>query len=208
MKPERPVLITFDIFGTVIDWRTGHLRDVPSLREADFDRVIDRQGALEQEEPTRPYAGIVAASLVAEGVAAARAREIGAAAGRWPLFPDSEEGMRRLQAVAPCMALTNSDRAHGEQVQEQLGFRLSDWQCAEDVKLYKPSVAVWERAAKRRGVAFGRSWWHVSAYADYDLDVARRLGLTTVFVERPHSRPGPADVTVPDLLFLAMRLGG
>ncbi|MEZ0231025.1 MAG: hypothetical protein ACAI25_20585, partial [Planctomycetota bacterium] len=194
MKAPRPALLTFDIFGTVLDWRAGHLRDAPSLGAEDFDRVVDRQGVLEQEDPTRPYAEIVARSLIEAGVAPERAREIGANAGRWPLFADSREGMRRLQGVAPCMALTNSDRAHGEQVQEQLGLRLADWQCAEEVHLYKPSEEVWRLAARRRRLAFGRPWWHVSAYADYDLEVARRLGLTCVFVERPHSRPGPFDV--------------
>jgi hypothetical protein len=43
----------------------------------------------------------------------------------------------------------------------------------------------------------------VSAYADYDLRTARELGLTCVLVRRPHSRPGDADVTVPDLAALA-----
>jgi len=43
----------------------------------------------------------------------------------------------------------------------------------------------------------------VSAYADYDLRTARELGLTCVFVRRPHSRAGDADVTVPDLAALA-----
>jgi hypothetical protein len=43
----------------------------------------------------------------------------------------------------------------------------------------------------------------VSAYADYDLRTARELGLTCVFVQRPHSRPGTADVSVPDLAALA-----
>ena len=41
------------------------------------------------------------------------------------------------------------------------------------------------------------------AYADDDLDVARSLGLTTVFVERPHARRGPAERVVKDLVALA-----
>jgi FMN phosphatase YigB (HAD superfamily) len=53
------------------------------------------------------------------------------------------------------------------------------------------------------GRPFDRAWWHVSAYADYDLRAARELGLTCVFVQRPHSRPGPVDVSVTDLAALA-----
>lgn len=204
---EQPLLITFDIFGTVVDWRAGVLRDAPSLSASDFDAIVDRQGALEQQDPTRRYADIVAQSLVERGVDERRAREVGANAGRWPLYADAREGLARLQRVAPCMALTNSDRAHGEQVQEQLGFRLADWLCAEESRLYKPAEGVWRLAANRRRVALGPRWWHVSAYADYDLDVASRLGLTTVFVERPHARRGPAaDLVVPDLVALAARV--
>jgi hypothetical protein len=47
----------------------------------------------------------------------------------------------------------------------------------------------------------------VSAYADYDLATARTLGLTCVYVERPHARPGPSDLAVADLDSLAERFG-
>jgi FMN phosphatase YigB (HAD superfamily) len=53
------------------------------------------------------------------------------------------------------------------------------------------------------GVPFGRDWWHVSAYADYDLVPARALGLTCVLVKRPHHRAGPADLVIEDLAELA-----
>jgi FMN phosphatase YigB (HAD superfamily) len=104
--------------------------------------------------------------------------------------------------------MTNSDRAHGEQAQEQLGFRLADWVCAEDLRLYKPDPAFWRAVGARRGIEPSAAWWHVSAYADYDLDVARSLGLTTVYVERPHARPGPATHAVADLGELAALVEG
>jgi 2-haloacid dehalogenase len=192
----KPALLTFDIFGTVLDWRTG-------LGAGDFDRLVDVQGELEQGR-FRGYAEIVAESLTRvrrlDVVSAAR---MGAEAGAWPLFPDSREALRRLRRVAKLAAITNSDRAHGEQVQAQLGFRLDGWICAEEVRAYKPDRRMWEAASRKLGRPFDRSWWHVSAYADYDLRTARELGLTCVFVERPHARPGVADVTVKDLGALA-----
>jgi 2-haloacid dehalogenase len=192
----KPSLLTFDIFGTVLDWRAG-------LGERDFDRLVDVQGELEQAR-FRPYAEIVAESLVrVRGMDVVSAARMGAEAGTWPLFPDSREALRRLQRTAKLAATTNSDRAHGEQVQAQLGFRLDAWICAEEVRAYKPDRRIWEAASRNLGKPFDRSWWHVSAYADYDLRTARELGLTCVFVRRPHSRPGPADVTVPDLAALA-----
>lgn len=208
MPAPRPALLTFDVFGTILDWRRGTLQAVAraggALPEARFDEVVDAQGRLERATPGRAYREIVAESLVEiAGVVPAVAAEIGAAAGTWPLFPDSAAALARLQRVAPCAAMTNSDRAHGEQVQQQLGFRLSYWWCAEEIGCYKPDHRVWEHAARAAGVPFGRAWWHVAAYADYDLSVARRLGLTTVYVERPHRRPGEADLVVADLAALA-----
>jgi 2-haloacid dehalogenase len=205
-----PRLLTFDIFGTVLDWRRG-LRDslarhgVP-LRDEDFDRVIDVQAELERSR-FRPYASIVAASLVRVlGVPIGTARAIGDEPGRWPLYPDAREGLRRLRRVAPCVATTNSDHAHGRDVQRALGFDLDGWICAEATRCYKPDPAFWRQVASRRGLRFGTDWWHVSAYADYDLETARRLGLTCVFVDRPHARFGPADLYVRDLAELAARL--
>lgn len=211
MSPPRPLLLTFDVFGTILDWRRGTIEAVAraagTLDEARFDDVVDAQGRLEAASPGRRYRDIVAESLVrVAAVAPPAADEIGSSAGRWPLFPDSAAALARLQRIAPCGAMTNSDRAHGEQVQEQLGFRLAHWWCAEDIGCYKPAPRVWEHASREARVPFGPAWWHVAAYADYDLVPARRLGLTTVYVERPHRRPGAADVTVPDLAALAQLL--
>jgi len=193
----KPTLLTFDIFGTVLDWRKG-------LGERDFDRIVDVQGELERQQRFRTYTEIVAESLVrVRRLDAVTAARIASEVGTWPLFPDSPDALRRIRRVAPCTATTNSDRAHDEQVQTQLGFRLDGWICAEEVRAYKPDRRVWEAASRKMGRPFDRSWWHVSAYADYDLVTARELGLTCVFVKRPHSRPGLADVTVPDLTALA-----
>jgi 2-haloalkanoic acid dehalogenase type II len=206
----RPTLLTFDIFGTVLDWRRGLRQSLrrrgSELRDVDFDRVIDAQASIEQG-PFRPYASVVASSLVRVlGLPPHTARAIGAEAGTWPLYPDAREALRRLRQAAPCVATTNSDQAHGRQAQRELGFDLDGWITAEEIRCYKPDPAFWRHVAARRGTGFGRGWWHVSAYADYDLGTARRLGLTSVFVARPHARPGPADLHVRDLAELAARL--
>lgn len=205
-----PELITFDIFGTVLDWRAG-LKGAcaaagRALKPGEFNRIVDLQGELEQG-PFRTYAEIVKISLTrALGLPEADAARIGAGVGDWPLYPDSAEALRALMKLAPCAAMTNSDRAHGERVQERLGFELSDWLCAEEAGVYKPDPKFWRRMSERRSVAPGPRWWHASAYSDYDLAAAGRLGLTTVFVERPHARPGPATHEVADLAALAALL--
>lgn len=206
----RPRLLTFDIFGTVLDWRRG-LRDSlrrhgAELRDEDFERVIDLQAALESG-PFRPYATIVAMSLSrALDLPMETAAAIGAEAGTWPLYPDSREALRRLRRTAPCVATTNSDAAHARQAQRNLGFDLDGWISAEAIRCYKPDPSFWRHAAARCRANLDRSWWHVSAYADYDLETARRLGITCVYVDRPHARYGPAHLYVRDLAELAARV--
>lgn len=203
----KPALITFDVFGTTVDWRSG-LRadlakaDVPCSDEL-FDRVIAAQAEFESGS-FRTYREITATSLIeVVGLDPKIADVIGQRVGFWPLFPDARKALRRLMRLVPCIAMTNSDRMHGNQVQDQLGFNLSDWVCAEDVQIYKPNPAFWRAVAERRETTLDSHWWHASAYADYDLRSASRLGLTTVFVERAHALPGPASHHVADLSQLA-----
>src|SRR5260370_35017567 len=166
-------LRTFALFGTVLDGGRG-LRGAlgTPLSDDDFDRIVDRQGELEREA-FRPYAEIVAQSLVDEaGLDPAAAARIGSEAGRWPLYGDSAEALQLLQKVAPCAAITNSDVAHGVQVQAQLGFRLDGWVCAEDVRAYKPDPQMWQAASRAFGVPLSPARRHASAYAPYALATA------------------------------------
>jgi 2-haloalkanoic acid dehalogenase type II len=209
---DRPRIVTLDIFGTVLDWRLGLVEAAAAqgieVDERQFEAVIDHQARAESE-PYRPYAEIMAESLVRVlGLSRKAARSIAEEAGTWPLFPDSADGLRALMRIAPCVAMTNSDQTHGKQVQENLGFRLNGWICAEDVRCYKPAPEFWTAVSARRGIPFGSDWWHISAYADYDMETAARLGLTTVFIERPHNVWGPSSLTAPDLRALALMLAG
>ena len=206
---EKPKVLTFDIFGTVLDWRGGLAGMVRALgypfrEEIDFDRVIHAQAADEQARYSR-YRDIVARSLHSVlDIPLPGADLIGARAGGWPLFADSKVALARLQRAVPCIAMTNSDVAHGKQVQAQLGFELSGWVCAEDVGCYKPAKEFWHAVAKLKCLELDASWWHVAAYGDYDLTPAHELGLTTVFIGRPHSVPYPtSDFSFRDLAGLA-----
>jgi|SRR6185436_2549994 len=202
-----PQLITFDVFGTVLDWRAGLESACAAagrpLRPGDFDLIVDVQGEIEHQE-FLTYSEITRRSLVqCIGLSDAQAAEIGRTVGRWPLYADSRDALRALMRVTRCAAMTNSDREHGEQVQEQLGFRLNDWLCAEEARVYKPDPAFWRVMARRVGIEPGPHWWHASAYADYDLATANSLGQTTVFVKRPHARPGASTCSVNNLTELA-----
>lgn len=205
--PQKPSLFAFDIFGTVVDWKRGLIdacaRAGRSIDDATFERILDAQGEDEQLE-FRPYRDITARSLVRVlGMDDALAARVGREAGLFPPFADSSEGLRELRRVAPIVAMTNSDRDHGEAIRRALGVEFDAWLCAEDVGVYKPNPRFWEIARDELGVTLDPSFWHVSAYADYDLEVARSLGLTCCFIERPHARRGPFDVRAATLVELA-----
>ena len=156
--------MTFDIFGTVLDWRSGLQAACRAsgrpLRDGEFDRIVDAQGALEQG-PYLDYATIVRRSLadillIPEMIAS----DIAAGIGDWPFYPDAAK-LREFMRIAPCTAMTNSDRGHGETLQARLGFRLSNWLCAEETRLYKPHLDFWRRAGQRSGIEPGPHRWHV-----------------------------------------------
>jgi 2-haloacid dehalogenase len=206
----QPRLFTFDIFGTVLDWKRGLTEALAAagrpISDREFDAIIDAQGR-DEEAGFRPYCEITERSLLQVlDLPPVAAKKIGTELGRWPLFADSSDGLRALMSVAPCAATTNSDRQHGIDVQASLGFPLSHWFCAEELRLYKPAPDFWRQVSQRLVIPLDRAWWHVSAYADYDLEVAQKLGLTTVFVRRPHNRPAAAHVVIDDLLELAEKL--
>ncbi len=83
----KPALITFDIFGTVVDWQRG-LADATRaagrpLADGDFDRIIDHQGREEQRQPHASYREITAVSLESElGLHPEAAQRIGVTVGR------------------------------------------------------------------------------------------------------------------------------
>lgn len=205
----RPALFSFDCFGTVLDWRSGLERACADtghpLGDGMFEQIIDVQARIEAQAYRR-YAEITAISLIEVlGMAPKQAEHIGANVGYWPLYSDSADALRQLQAhTAPIAVMTNSDLAHRTQVEQQLGFSADDWLCAEQTGVYKPDIAFWHALAARRGIELNQHWWHVSAYADYDLQSAAALELTTVLIERAHARHGPADLRFPDLAALAL----
>src|SRR5579871_4751678 len=117
-----PVLLTIDVFGTIVDWRSGLRADLAAcgrpLGDEQFEEIINTQAVM-QSGAFRTYRDITAASLVQIlGLDLTRADAIGRNVGRWPLFSDARAALRRLLQLVPCVAMTNSDLEHGERVQE------------------------------------------------------------------------------------------
>jgi 2-haloacid dehalogenase len=135
----------------------------------------------------------------------------GGSVGTWPAFPDSPAALARLHERFKLAAITNCDddlfAASARRLATEFDFVIT----AQQVGSYKPSHHNFEVAFERIDRPRDRIL-HVAQSLFHDHVPAKRLGLSTVWVNRRHDRPGsgatlPAEATpdleVPDLATLA-----
>jgi 2-haloacid dehalogenase len=228
VDPNAFDVLTFDCYGTLVDWESGLLAALRPVLAAHGaapgdEEILELHGSLESREAAgayRAYREIL--GRVLDGMGARwgftpRARERAAFAssvGEWPVFPDVPDAMRALSARYALGVVSNVDDDLFAATAAKLGARL-DWVVtAQQVGAYKPSPRNFERAIARAGVPRGRIL-HVAQSKYHDVAPARALGLATVWVDRRHARPGAgatpradaeADLVVRDLAELAHRL--
>jgi 2-haloacid dehalogenase len=208
---DRFDVLTFDCYGTLIDWETGlaaGLREaLPALGVPD-DRLLEEYAVHEasaERGPYLSYRGVLAEGL--RGVARAHGRAVPAeVASRfsesvrdWPAFPDSAEALRRLRERFRLAVITNCDTDLFLASRERLGVTF-DWVVtAEMAGSYKPDVRNFELAFDMIPVPPERIL-HVAQSLYHDHVPAKQLGLATVWIDRRRERPGfgatpPATVT-------------
>ena len=213
--------LTFDCYGTLIDWEAGLLgafapvlaaHDVTVDEEALLVRYAGHEARLEAG-PYLRYRDVLAEGL--RGVGAelgfrpneAEAAIFGGSVVDWPAFPDSAAALARLAGRYRLGVLTNCDDDLFAASNERLGVRF-DWiVTAEQVGSYKPSPANFERLLATVDVPDARIL-HVAQSLFHDHAPAKRMGLSTVWIDRRHDRPGsgatpPAEAT-PNATFHSM----
>ena len=221
--------LTFDCYGTLIDWETGildALRPVVARHGQTVDdaRLLALYAAHEariEAGPYRPYRDVL--REVARGIAdelgfAATSEEmeaLPASVGKWPPFPDTIDALRRLKRRFRLAILSNIDDALFADSQRLLKVEFDAVITAQQVGSYKPNPANFRFALERLGVEVGQVL-HVAQSLYHDHVPAKELGFSTVRIDRPSRLPGtgiapPADVKpdmeLPDLKSLADRAG-
>jgi 2-haloacid dehalogenase len=218
-------VLTFDCYGTLIDWETGILAGLrPILTahgvEADDESVLQAFARHESEVEAGPYRryrevlGEVLAAMLdhfGETVSAEEVEAFGGSVADWPAFPDSASALARLHERFKLGVITNCDDDLFAASQARLGTTF-DWVVtAQQAKRYKPNPRGFELMFERVGLPPARIL-HVAQSLFHDHVTAKRLGLSTVWVDRRAGRPGggatpPADatpnLTVPDMATLA-----
>ena len=196
--------LTFDVFGTVVDWRSGVAREAEALlsrkgHALDWPAFADRwraryQPALEEvRSGRRPFAPLdelhrenLAALLEEEGIrelSEAELSDLNRAWHRLDPWPDVLEGLRRLKPRAPLVTLSNGNVSLLLEMARRAQLPWDAILGAEVSRAYKPLPEAYDRTAALLGLAPGQCLM-VAAHPD-DLVAARGRGFRTAYVHRP-----------------------
>ena len=225
---ERFEVITFDCYGTLIDWETGILRVLrPLLQRHGHERsdaqILERYAQLELQAESSHYKSYrkVLRNVVV-GFAADLAFEVSDVERRcleesladWQAFPDTAQALGKLATRYRLGVLSNVDDDLFTTTAPKLGVKLDHLVTAQQVGAYKPSPQFFHQALEVVA-APKHAVLHVAQSLHHDVAPARRLGIATVWVNRRHDRDGfgatvpsrvQADLEVPDLQTLVSRL--
>lgn len=207
-------VMTFDCYGTLIDWERGILHALrPWVRAAggtlDDDSILQifarAESAVESTDPSAPYPVILREThhRIASAIDAPRddaaARAFAASVGDWPAFSDTKEALARLASRRRLIILSNVDQASFVRTNELLGVKFDAIVTAEAVGAYKPDCRMFiagRKAVESLGVTMDQHL-HVAQSLFHDIAPAKALGWRTCFVDRRGGQSGGATRT-PD----------
>ena len=203
--------LTFDCFGTLIDWRhgirtTGELL-FPGRGDAFLDAYIALEAEVEREGTFKRYRAVLAETTRR----AARQLELDLKADDstalvstipyWPPFADVGPALAQLRREGWTFALlTNCDRDLIAQTQRRLPASFDAVVTAEDVSAYKPNHAHFKLFQSTFGSS-ADAWIHVAQSYFHDIRPAHDLGIPRVWVNRQGEKDDPslADAVISGL---------
>jgi 2-haloalkanoic acid dehalogenase type II len=223
-------VLTFDCYGTLIDWETGIWDALQPLIAANGSgpgraEVLAVFGELEAAEerrrPGAPYPEILAGSHrgVAErfGLTTNDAidAEFGASIPHWPAFPDSAEALRTLKASFQLVILSNVDRTGIAASIRKLGVEFDAVYAAEDIGSYKPDPQNFAYLLSHLDAELGlgpSDVLHTAQSLYHDHVPAKAAGLATAWIDRQHLSAGGswgattvvAEHPEPDYVFFTL----
>lgn len=201
-------LLSFDTYGTLIDWETGiytalgpllaKLNDAPS-RDRVLELFAEAESAQQAETPGMVYSALLSAvyRTLARNWAVAMEREeperFGASVKDWPAFADSRASLQYLKRHYKLVTLTNCDRTSYRGSAERLGNPWNAIYTAEDVGSYKPAPRNFDYLLDHVKSEFGlekTSILHTAQSLFHDHVPATAKGLATAWIDRRHDAEG------------------
>ena len=194
--------LTFDCYGTLIDWETGIWDALQPLLMANPGREVDRIAALgafadaesaeQLAHPETLYPGILAGvhRAIAErfGLRSEPALDeaFGASVQHWPAFPDTAGALRRLKTRYRLAILSNVDRAGIAASNRKLGVEFDAVCTAQDIGSYKPDPRNFAYMIEYlAGLCIGAGEiLHTAQSLHHDHVPARAAGLHNAWIDR------------------------
>jgi 2-haloacid dehalogenase len=220
MDFSRFKVITFDCYGTLIDWETGifgALRPVlgahgKQLSDSELLQLYAELEANAESGTFMNYRDVLKQVVRRSGERLGfrpTEQEICSlpdSLATWPAFPDTAAALRRLKSKYRLAIMSNIDDDLFANTRPKLGVELDAVITAQQAQAYKPSLKLFELAQKRIG-ADHREWLHVGQSKYHDVAPAQSLKISTVWVNRPSPRSGGAAKTAdvrPDVEVASM----
>jgi 2-haloalkanoic acid dehalogenase type II len=219
--------LTFDCYGTLIDWERGILAELKPWaaargRKLTDDQILEAFGEAESRvetaTPSKLYPGILADTFRALAqrweipASEAEAQAFGRSVPRWPAFPDSAEALHYLKRHYKLVILSNVDRASFAESSKKLEVAFDKVVTAEDVGSYKPDLRNFRRLLDElEPMGLGKEQiLHTAQSLFHDVVPAKAMGLKTAWINRRKGRPGggatvlPKGDATPDIEFPSM----
>ena len=209
-------VLTFDCYGTLINWEAGML---PVLRPmlANHGKNLDDSALLKlygdfellsEQGSYRPYREVLQSVVRRFGAelefvpTEAEVQSLPESLPEWRPWPDTVAALRALKRRFRLAILSNVDDDLFAATRPQLEVEFDDVITAQQAQAYKPSRKVFDLALKRVKSPAQRVL-HVAQSVYHDVIPAQALGFATVWVNRPSARAGIGAVkaaqAVPDL---------
>ena len=220
-----PKAITFDCYGTLIDWESAIQQFFKQRLAAHNIEGIDTHALQRQweeiqfvyiQEHYRSYRVVLrdtmrtALDTAQIPYAEQDLEEFANAMGTWKPFPDTKDAILELQRFLKVALITNTDNDIIAETERTIGVKFDEIITAEQAGAYKPSHKGFLLARERLGLPVS-DIWHAGFGFKYDIVPATQLGYTTVWVNR-QGEGRPVDVKetflVGDMRTLAYLIKG
>jgi 2-haloacid dehalogenase len=206
--------LTFDCYGTLIDWEAGIYaalqpllgkRTAPPSKDDVLETFARHESAQEAETPGMLYSDVLTAvhrRLADEwGLSASEAehRDFGNSVPDWPAFPDSAEALAYLKGHYKLVILSNVDRTSFAGSNARLGVAFDAIYTAQDIGSYKPDLANFHYMLAQlaeRGIAKS-DILHTAQSLFHDHAPAKAVGLASAWIDRRHATGGFGATMAP-----------
>ena len=200
--------VTFDCYGTLIDWNGGIRRElVRVFGEEQADERLHRYHELEPEleaDGTLGYREVMTEAMRRLGAPEAEVNGLAESLPSWEPFPEVHSALEEARSRGWKLAiLSNTDRDYIDASMARLGVPFELAIVASELGSYKPAHRHWEQFFEQTG-APREGHVHVAASRFHDIAPANDLGLRSVWINRLDEPPEPAPTReLPDLARLA-----